>query len=99
MPYRQDAGPEPGGVLLPMTRSRALEATEVPLYLLPETIARQIRLFGNAVYRISVKRTRCHHYSSTVRTKRIPKELRPAPVAVVEAGPVNSRGIQRRPGA
>ena len=82
-----------------MTKSRVLDADEVPLYLLPRTIARQLQLFGNAVYRISVKRTRWHLYNVTVRTKRIRKELRPAPVAVIEAVPVNSRGVRKRCGA
>jgi hypothetical protein len=79
-----------------MTKSKALSAVSVPLYLLPRTIAHQLRLFGNAVYRISVKRTHRHQYNVTVRTKSVSRELRPVPVATVEAAPVNSRGIRRR---
>jgi len=79
-----------------MTKSKALNATEVPLYLLPRTIKDQLRLFGDAVYRISVKRTHWHHYNVTVRTKQVRKELRPAPVAELEAAPVNSRGVRKR---
>lgn len=79
-----------------MTKSKTLEASEVPLHLLPKTIAHQLRTFGDAVYRISVKRTHWHHYNVSVRTKSVRRELSPAPVAVVRAGLVNSRGIRVR---
>jgi len=81
-----------------MTKSKALEATEIPLYLLPKTIARQINLFGDAVYRISVKRTHWHHYNVSVRTKTIRKELSIVPVAAIEGVRhlVKSRGTRRK---
>ena len=79
-----------------MTKSKMLEASEVPLYLLPKTIANQLRTFGDAVYRISVKRTHWHHYNVSVRTKSVHRELSPVPIAVVEAGLTNSRGIRIR---
>lgn len=82
-----------------MTKSKALSAVSVPLYLLPKTIAHQLRLFGDAVYRISVKRINHHHYNVIVRTKSVKRELRPAPVAAFEAVPVNSRGVKKRCGA
>lgn len=79
-----------------MTKSKMLDATEVPLLLVPKTIAGQLRTFGGSVYRISVKRTRWHHYNVTVRTKSVRREVRPETVAVVEKGPVNSRGVRVR---
>jgi len=79
-----------------MTKSKLLEADEVPLYLLPKTIADQLRTFGDSVYRISVKRTHWHHYNVSVRTKSVRRELRPVPVAVVEAGVTNSRRVRTR---
>jgi hypothetical protein len=79
-----------------MTKSRLLSASEVPLHLLPKTIADQIRTFGDCVYRISVKRMHWHHYHVSVRTKSVRRELRPVPVAVVEAGLTNSRGVRIR---
>jgi len=54
-------------------RSRTL--TEIPLHLLPHAVARQVREWGDAVYRISVKRTHWHHFNVTVRTKPVPREL------------------------
>jgi hypothetical protein len=60
-----------------LTKSLSLRETEIPLYLLPQVITRQIHLKGAAVYRISVKRTHWHHYNVSVRTKAIKKELSP----------------------
>jgi hypothetical protein len=68
-----------------MVKSRSRKETEIPLYLLPQAIARRIREWGAVVYRISVVRTRWHHYNVTVRTRRIKKELAPVPVAVLDA--------------
>jgi hypothetical protein len=62
-----------------MTKSKSMGATEIPLNLVPHAIARLIRERGEKVYRISVKRTHYHHYNISVRTRLIPRELRPVP--------------------
>ncbi len=59
-----------------MTARRSTSETEIPLYLIPHVIARQIKERGDDVYRISVKRTHWHHYNVTVRTKPQYRELR-----------------------
>jgi len=64
-----------------MSKSKSVTEGEIPLYLLPRAIARQINRFGDSVYRISVKRTHWHHYNISVRTKSLPKELVPCRVA------------------
>jgi hypothetical protein len=64
-----------------MTKSKSVTEGEIPLYLLPRAIARQVTRFGDSVYRISVKRTHWHHYNISVRTKSLPKELMPCRVA------------------
>jgi hypothetical protein len=56
-----------------MTRIRSATETKVPLYLLPRTITGLLIKRGDAVYRISVKRTCCHHYNISVRTKPEPQ--------------------------
>jgi hypothetical protein len=61
-----------------MTKARSARATEVPLYLIPRVIGRMILDRGGKVYRISVCRTHYHHYNVSVRTRALPKELRPA---------------------
>ncbi len=58
-----------------MKEHRLRIATEIPLYLLPLAIAHKVREWGNALHRISVKRTHLHHFNVTVRTKPVPKEL------------------------
>jgi hypothetical protein len=70
-----------------MAKGRSRTENEVPLYLLPQAVARRIREWGEVVYRISIVRTRWHHYNVTVRTRRIKKELAPAEVAVLDALP------------
>ena len=49
--------------------------TEIPLHLLPQAVARQVRDWGDAVHRISIRRTHWHHFNVTVRTKPVPREL------------------------
>ena len=70
-----------------MKENLTIQAAEIPLYLLPQVIARLIRLKGEAVYRISVVRTHWHHYNVSIRTKRIKRELAPVPVAVISPVP------------
>jgi len=72
-----------------MTRSKSTSMTEIPLYLIPQAVTRLIRDRGEKVYRISVARTHYYHYNISVRTRSLPKELRPvrepAPVVTDEA--------------
>jgi hypothetical protein len=68
----------------PVRNTKRTSATEreIPLFLIPQVIVRQIRKRGGSVYRISVKRTHRHHYNITVRTKRMPRELVPGTAAL-----------------
>jgi hypothetical protein len=50
-------------------------------------VAEQVRDWGNAVYRISVRRTHWHHFNVTVRTKPVPRELRDRATAGLPARP------------
>lgn len=59
-------------------RVRSNDEREVPLFLIPQVIARQIHRSHDRIYRISVKRTHWHHYNISVRTKSLPRELAPA---------------------
>ena len=66
-----------------MTRKRSRTEREIPLHILPLVLTRTIREWGDALYRISVKRTHWHHFNVTVRTRPIPRELRPGKAATV----------------
>lgn len=68
-----------------MDRVRSNDQKEIPLWLLPQVIAKQIRITGDRIYRISVKRTHWHHYNVSVRTKSLPRELAPARTVVCES--------------
>lgn len=62
-----------------MTRVRSNDEREIPLWVIPYVIAKQIYKTGGKVYRISVKRTHWHHYNISVRTRSLPRELAPVP--------------------
>ena len=66
-----------------MKRRRPRIESDIPLFLLPQAIAGQIRERGSTVYRISVKRTHWHYYNVTVRTKSVPRELAPRSDAAI----------------
>lgn len=78
-----------------MDRVRSNDQKEIPLFLLPQVIAKQIRTAGDRIYRISVKRTHWHHYNVSIRTKRIAKELRPETVASFENTGMTATGEKR----
>lgn len=78
-----------------MVKCRSRTETEVPLYLLPLAIARRIREWGEVVYRISVVRTRWHHYNVTVRTKSIRKELAPVEIEVFSTAAEKAKPAKR----
>ena len=77
-----------------MTKRRSRTEGEIPLYLLPQAVARKVKEWGDAVYRISVKRTHWHHYNITVRTKPVRREL--VPEAVAGIAPVAGTCTRRR---
>jgi hypothetical protein len=72
---------------MPVTANYSHLVTEVPLYLLPQAVARLIRHKGDFVYRISVVRTRHHHYNVRVRTNTVRRELRPTGTGTIDAVP------------
>jgi hypothetical protein len=63
-----------------MTVRRSATETGIPLYLIPNAIARQIHKQGEDVYHTSEKRVHLHHYNITVRTKSPKRELGPGRV-------------------
>jgi hypothetical protein len=79
-----------------MDRTYSNEEKEIPLYLLPHAIARQIRKTGDRIYRISVKRTHYHHYNVSVRTKALPRELLPGGIPEVVS---DRTGLPQNPGS
>ncbi|MDD1693371.1 MAG: hypothetical protein LUQ71_01475 [Methanoregula sp.] len=70
-----------------MDRVRLNEIAGIPLFLLPHTIAQQIRKTGDRIYRISVKRTNLHHYNVSVRIKSLSRELMPGGKTLAPSGP------------
>jgi hypothetical protein len=81
-----------------VTRRRSRTEGEIPLHILPLVIIRTIREWGDALYRISVKRTHWHHFNVTVRTRPIPKELKPVEIATISPDLQERAGKQTRAG-
>jgi len=76
-----------------MARIRSNDEWDIPLFVIPQIILKQIRKTGDKIYRISIKRTHWHHYNVSVRTKALPRELAPGRGVIAPAqappGPVN----------
>lgn len=49
--------------------------TNVPLFLIPNVIRQRIRVHGEAVERVVVKKTRGHYYMVSVRTRPANREF------------------------
>jgi hypothetical protein len=81
-----------------VTKRRSRTASEIPLWLLPQALVRTVREWGDALYRISVKRTHWHHFNVSVRTRPIPKELKPVEVATISTNSPDSSGKRSRAG-
>jgi hypothetical protein len=82
-----------------MDRIRLNEETGIPLFLIPEKIKGKIKKMGDRIYRISVKRTEHHHYSVSVRTKTLPRELMPVQLShPLSVPPVVCRKVARTKG-
>ena len=81
-----------------MTRRRSRSESDIPLWLLPQALARKVREWGDGLYRISVKRTHWHHYNVTVRTRPIRKELAPVEVAATSPDVRGGTGKRSRAG-
>jgi hypothetical protein len=81
-----------------VTKRRSRTEGGIPLWLLPQALARTVREWGDGLYRISVKRTHWHHYSVTVRTRPIRKELAPAKTATISPDTRGRAGKRSRAG-
>jgi hypothetical protein len=81
-----------------VTKRRSRTENGIPLWLLPQTLARKVREWGDGLYRISVKRTHWHHYNVTVRTRPIRKELAPGEVATISPDTQGRTGKRSRAG-
>jgi hypothetical protein len=91
----------PADEVVVMAKRLSVQATEIPLYLIPKVIAKLIQLKGEAVYRISVVRTHWHHYNVSIRTKWIRPEPVPVPADTslpADHPPKHSRKQNRRCG-
>ena len=59
-----------------MPRRPPLVEQGIPLYLIPHTVLRGVRMYGNEIERVVVKKTCSHFYSVSIRTRPVKRELR-----------------------
>jgi hypothetical protein len=50
---------------------------DVPLFLIPHVIQNGIRMHGEELERVTVKKTFMHVYAVSIRTRSVKRELRP----------------------
>jgi hypothetical protein len=81
-----------------VTKCRSRTESGIPLWLLPQALARKVREWGDGLYRISVKRTHWHHFNVTIRTRPIPKELAPREIATISPDTRGGTGNRSRAG-
>jgi hypothetical protein len=58
-----------------MPRRPAKIEQDIPLYLIPDIMKREIRTHGDELERVTVRKTRRHFYNVSIRTKPIKREL------------------------
>lgn len=58
-----------------MPRRPAEVSPDVPLFLVPRLIQQRIRLHGDGVERVIVKKTHQHFYTVSVRTRPVKREF------------------------
>lgn len=58
-----------------MPRPPLKTETDIPLFLVPHVIQKRIRMHGEDVERVVVKKTASHFYNISIRTRPIKREL------------------------
>jgi hypothetical protein len=58
-----------------MPRAPLKTEPDIPLFLIPHVIQKQIRLLGENVERVVVRKTASHFYNISIRTRAIKREL------------------------
>jgi len=61
-----------------MPRRAAIVTPDVPLFIIPHVIQNAIRILGEELERVTIKKTFMHVYTMSIRTRSIKRELRPA---------------------
>jgi hypothetical protein len=59
-----------------MPRRPPIIEQDIPLYLIPHTVLRGVRMYGNEIERVVVKKTCSHFYNVSIRTRPVKRELR-----------------------
>ena len=62
-----------------MPRRPPIIEQDIPLYLIPHTVLRGVRMYGNEIERVVVKKTCSHFYNVSIRTRPVKRELRKGP--------------------
>jgi hypothetical protein len=80
-----------------MPRRPAKIERNVPLYLIPGIVKREVSSHGERLKRVIVRQTRGHFYNISIRTKPIKKELRSACARCGTGEPIESDNKDTRP--
>ncbi len=66
----------PGAAILSMPRRPALIERDIPLFLIPHIVRREVRTHGEELERVVIRKTRSHFYNVSIRTRPIKREFK-----------------------
>jgi hypothetical protein len=87
--------PEIRGAVLMPRRITTVER-EIPLYIVPHMIMNRIRIHGEAMERVIVRKTRRHFYNISIQTKPVKRELRPRTYDITDTIPLTHLDQEER---
>ena len=59
-----------------MPRRSATVERDIPLFLIPHVLLREVRRHGEELERVIIRKTRSHFYNISIRTRPIKRELK-----------------------
>jgi hypothetical protein len=66
-----------------MPRRSATVERDIPLFLIPHVLLREVRSHGEELERVIIRKTRSHFYNISIRTRLIKRELKGARLKVL----------------
>jgi hypothetical protein len=66
-----------------MPRRSATVERDIPLFLIPHVLLREVRSHGEELERVIIRKTRSHFYNISIRTRPIKRELKGARLKVL----------------
>ena len=80
-----------------MSRRLTTVERDIPLFIVPHMIMKRIRVHGEAMERVIVRKTRRHYYNISIQTRPVKRELKGRGVNFRDAEPApDNEGREQR---